>query len=79
MEEAAAEPVVMHPGLVGDVDSIRGCGVARSLGMNTERRVKLLAHASVEGFLVPICQPELLGQLRQVFSVPRLGDQGRAG
>jgi hypothetical protein len=37
------------------------------------------SHVSVEGFLVPICQPGLLGRLRQVFSAPRLGGRGISG
>ena len=39
----------------------------------------LCRHANVEGFLVPVCKPELLGRLRRVFAAPRLGGRGISG
>ncbi len=35
--------------------------------------------AAVEGFLVPICQPEVLDRFRQTFADPRLGGRGILG
>lgn len=39
----------------------------------------LCNHAEVEGFLVPVCQPEVLAQLREAFADPRLGGRGILG
>lgn len=39
----------------------------------------LCNHAKVEGFLVPVCQPEVLAKLREAFADPRLGGRGILG
>jgi uncharacterized protein DUF6210 len=36
-------------------------------------------HVEVEGFLVPVCQPQVLAKLREAFADPRLGGRGILG
>jgi hypothetical protein len=50
-------------------------------GVNYEQQYGgyLCNHVEVEGFLVPVCKPEVLAKLREAFADPRLGGRGIGG
>lgn len=55
--------------------------VSAPTGVTSEQQYGgyLCNQAKVEGFLVPVCQPQILTRLRQTFADPRLGGRGILG